>query len=93
MICLLHFIFVGVSRRLLPFATLRSPGYEPLRLSDACDGVKTAANRCRIVGDAARPAVCGSLLTPAEMCGYDPDPTTTRTYAMTYLCSLEARTR
>ena len=50
------------------------------------------ANRCRIFGDAARPAVCGSLQPGEEMCGASPDPDVTRTFAMKYLGLLETRT-
>jgi hypothetical protein len=42
--------------------------------------------RCRIFGDPARPAVCGSLRPSAEMCGG------TREHAMFFLSELERLT-
>jgi uncharacterized protein len=43
-------------------------------------------HRCRIFGDPARPAVCGSLQPSAEMCG------ATREQAMHFLLELERLT-
>ena len=45
------------------------------------------AERCRIFGQADRPAVCGQLMPSAEMCGSD------RGQAMQWLAQLEAATR
>ena len=42
--------------------------------------------RCRLFGDARRPAVCGSLRPATEMCG------PTRTYALRWLSALETAT-
>lgn len=42
--------------------------------------------RCRLFGQAARPAVCGSLQPSAEMCGSD------RVYALRWLSRLDAIT-
>jgi hypothetical protein len=42
--------------------------------------------RCRIFGDPARPAVCGSLQASTEMCGG------TREHAMFFLAELERLT-
>ena len=46
-----------------------------------------AANRCTIFGRADRPAVCGSLLPSAEMCGQD------STAAILFLARLERDTQ
>jgi uncharacterized protein len=43
--------------------------------------------RCKLFGDARRPAVCGGLQPQAEMCGED------RTHALHFLSHLEALTR
>jgi len=43
-------------------------------------------DRCKLFGDPRRPAVCGSLMPSAEMCGAD------RTQAMHFLTQLEAMT-
>jgi hypothetical protein len=45
------------------------------------------ALRCRIFGQPARPAVCGSLQPSAEMCG------NSREYAIQWLTRLEEATR
>jgi len=50
------------------------------------------ANRCRIFGDPARPAVCGSLRPSLEMCGESPDATATQVHAMRFLAALERAT-
>lgn len=47
----------------------------------------TADNRCRLYGQAGRPAVCERLRPSAEMCGE------TREHALAYLAALEAATR
>ena len=44
------------------------------------------ANRCRLFGDPARPAVCGGLQPQADMCG------ATREHALHYLERLERLT-
>jgi Fe-S-cluster containining protein len=44
-------------------------------------------DRCRLFGDPRRPAVCGSLLPSAEMCG------DSREQAMRWLSGLESLTR
>lgn len=43
--------------------------------------------RCRLFGQAERPAVCGSLQPSHEMCGAD------QTHAMLWLTTLEQDTR
>lgn len=50
------------------------------------------ANRCRIFGDAARPAVCSSLQPSPEMCGESPDAAATQVHAMGFLGALERAT-
>lgn len=45
------------------------------------------ANRCRIFGQAERPAVCGQLMPAADMCG--PSPAA----ALAWLTQLELATR
>jgi len=50
-------------------------------------------NRCKIFGDARRPAVCGSLGASPEMCGADPGIEATRRHAMKFLTRLERETR
>lgn len=45
-----------------------------------------AENRCKIFGQAERPAVCGSLMPSAEMCGHDD------AHAFAYLQRLEQLT-
>ncbi len=50
------------------------------------------ANRCRIFGDPARPAVCGSLQPSVEMCGASADASATQAHAMRFLQALERAT-
>ncbi|WP_395707662.1 YkgJ family cysteine cluster protein [Casimicrobium huifangae] len=50
------------------------------------------ANRCRIFGDPARPAVCSSLQPSPEMCGESPDAAATQVHAMRFLAALERAT-
>jgi len=50
------------------------------------------ANRCRIFGDAARPAVCGSLQPSRDMCGESSDAAATQVHAMRFLTALERAT-
>ena len=50
------------------------------------------ANRCRIFGDPARPAVCSSLRPSPEMCGESPDAAATQVHAMRFLAALERAT-
>ncbi len=44
------------------------------------------ANRCRIFGEAGRPAVCSGLMPSVDMCG------DSSTHAMQWLSTLEAQT-
>ena len=52
-----------------------------------------AQMRCKIFGDARRPAVCGSLQASAQMCGLNEDVAQTREFAMRYLTELESLTK
>ncbi len=51
-----------------------------------------AANRCRIFGDPARPAVCSSLQPSLEMCGTSVAAAATRAHALRFLTALERAT-
>jgi len=50
------------------------------------------ANRCRIFGNPARPAVCSSLQPSPDMCGESPDAAATQVHAMRFLAALERAT-
>ena len=52
-----------------------------------------ARMRCKIFGDARRPAVCSSLQASIQMCGVRQDVTQTREFAMRYLGELELLTQ
>ena len=49
--------------------------------------------RCKIFGEVARPAVCGSLRASAQMCGENEDVMQTREFALHYLNELELLTK
>ena len=52
-----------------------------------------AQMRCKIFGDALRPAVCGSLQASVQMCGGNEDVAQTREFALRYLTELESLTK
>ncbi|MBS1174126.1 MAG: proteinase inhibitor [Burkholderiaceae bacterium] len=52
-----------------------------------------AQMRCKIFGEATRPAVCGSLRASAQMCGMNEDVVQTREFALHYLNELELLTK
>ena len=49
--------------------------------------------RCKIFGDARRPACCSGLKPSAQMCGDASDTNAARAYALAWLAQLEAETQ
>ena len=48
---------------------------------------------CKFLGDARRPAVCGSLQASVQTCGLSEDVAQTREFALRYLIELELLTK